>query len=224
MLENKGYTVFFDFDNTITTCDVIDDMLLRFSKDKRWVNLEEKWKKGKIGSKECLQGQIKGIRITRKALDNYLSQIKLDPYFKKVINFLDSRNAKVIVLSDNFDYTLKRILKQNGVRNLKLYSNRVEFTKDKLRLYFPLGDKKCLVCAHCKRNSLLANTKNGSLVIYIGDGLSDTCPAQCADIVFAKGSLLKHFKKENLACIQYRTLKDVYRYFRRSQIWKRNRN
>ena len=28
--------VFFDFDNTITTCDVFDDMLLRFPKDERW--------------------------------------------------------------------------------------------------------------------------------------------------------------------------------------------
>lgn len=224
MIENKGHTVFFDFDNTITTCDVIDDMLLRFSKDKRWLGLEEKWKKGKISSKECLKGQIDGLRITRQALDSYLFNIKLDPYFKKVINFLNIKNTKTIVLSDNFGYTLKRILRNNGIRNLRIYSNRLEFVKDKLKLSFPFGDSKCRACAHCKRNNLLSNINRGSLSIYIGDGLSDVCPAQYADIVFAKGDLLEYFRRKNLECVSYKTLKDVYRYLRRSSIWKRNRN
>ena len=30
--------VFFDFDNTIATCDVFDSMLPRFSQDDLWVN------------------------------------------------------------------------------------------------------------------------------------------------------------------------------------------
>lgn len=224
MIANKGYTVFFDFDNTITTCDVIDDMLLRFSKDKRWINLEEKWKKGKISSKECLKGQINGLRITREALDGYLLNIKLDPYFKKVINFLNLRNTEVIVLSDNFGYTLKRILVNNGIKGLKIYSNRLEFSRDKLKLSFPFGDRKCRDCAHCKKNNLLSNIKRSSLSIYIGDGLSDICPAQHADIVFAKGDLLRYFKNKKLDCVPYNTLKDVYGYFRRSLIWKKSRN
>lgn len=53
--------VFFDFDNTIATCDVFDNMLPRFSRDDLWVELEKKWKDGKIGSKACLQGQLKGM-------------------------------------------------------------------------------------------------------------------------------------------------------------------
>ena len=53
--------VFFDFDNTIATCDVFDSMLPRFSKDNLWVKLEKEWESGKIGSHACLKGQIKGI-------------------------------------------------------------------------------------------------------------------------------------------------------------------
>ena len=41
----KNLTVFFDFDNTITMSDVIDDMLERFSKDDGWKKLEEKWQR-----------------------------------------------------------------------------------------------------------------------------------------------------------------------------------
>lgn len=46
--------VFFDFDNTVATCDCFDNMLPRFSHDDLWVDLENKWKKGKIGSKPRL--------------------------------------------------------------------------------------------------------------------------------------------------------------------------
>ena len=42
MIKNNknNLMVFFDFDNTITTIDVIDDMLERFSKDDEWKALE----------------------------------------------------------------------------------------------------------------------------------------------------------------------------------------
>lgn len=222
MSATKGYTVFFDFDNTITTCDVIDDMLLRFSKDKQWIKLEQMWEKGRIGSKTCLEGQIKGIHITRDALNKYLSQIKIDPCFKKTIDLLNSRDVKIVILSDNFGYILRRILRNNNIRNLKIYANRL--TGAGLKTYFPFKDKKCRKCAHCKRNSLLANVKKGSLSVYIGDGLSDVCPAQYADIVFAKGSLLNNFRSKKLRCIPYSNMKDVYGYFKRSLEWKKDRN
>ena len=208
--------VFFDFDNTIATCDVFDSMLPLFSQDDLWVSLEKDWQKGKIGSHACLEGQIKGISITKPDLDKYLSRIKLDPYFKKSINLLNSMNMKVALLSDNFDYILKRILDYNSVKNLKVYSNKLRFSKDRLIPSFPYRSKKCLVCAHCKSKNLLANVKRDSIIIYVGDGHSDVCPSQYADIVFAKDALLKHFQDKKLTCFAYDSLKDVYNYFKRS--------
>ena len=209
--------VFFDFDNTIATCDVFDNMLPRFSRDDLWMELEKKWKLGKIGSKVCLEGQVKGMSITKKALDKYLSGIKLDPHFKKLVKLLNSKRVKTIVLSDNFDYILERILHyHNGIRKLKVYSNRLHFTKDKVTPYFPYRNKNCQVCAHCKTQNLLANIENNSIIIYAGDGRSDICPAQYADIVFAKEELLDFYKQKKLTCFAYKSLKDVYDYFKKS--------
>lgn len=208
--------VFFDFDNTIATCDVFDNMLPRFSQDDLWVELEKKWKKGYIGSKACLEGQIKGMSITRGALDNYLSKVKLDPYFKRVVSVLNSKGVKTVVLSDNFDYILKRILGFHGIRNLKVYSNKMRLNKDSLIPIFPFTDKHCHLCAHCKAKNLLANVDRESIIIYIGDGRSDVCPSQYADIVFAKDDLLRYFKEKKLTCFAYKDLKDVYNYFKRS--------
>ncbi len=208
--------VFFDFDNTITTFDVFDDMLLRFSKDERWIGLEKKWKEGKIGSRECLEGQIEGIRITKKALDGYLSNIKLDPYFKRLVNFLDPKIIKQIILSDNFDYILKRILNHHTIKKTKVYSNKLQLAKDRLISFFPFGSKNCRLCAHCKTKNLLANVDKNSIIIYIGDGNSDICPAEYADIIFAKKDLLKYCKDKKLHCVRYDSLKEVYSYFKRS--------
>jgi len=36
--------VFFDFDNTMTTSDVLDDVIRRFSINDKWIALENVWK------------------------------------------------------------------------------------------------------------------------------------------------------------------------------------
>ena len=208
--------VFFDFDNTISTCDVFDNMLPRFSRDDLWVQLERKWKKGKIGSRACLEGQIRGLSIDKYVLDKYLSGIKLDPYFKKIVKGLNSSGVKMFVLSDNFDYILNRILNLNGIDNLKVYSNKLKLTKEGLIPFFPYSSDICHICAHCKTKNLLANVNRESIIIYIGDGRSDICPAQYADIVFAKDDLLEYFKEKKMTCFAYKDLREVYEYFRRS--------
>ncbi|MEW6171254.1 MAG: hypothetical protein AB1472_06850 [Candidatus Omnitrophota bacterium] len=67
------YSVFIDFDNTITPFDILDDIVERFSINKNWVALEKKWKEGKIGSQECLEGQLSLVRISKNALLKYLA-------------------------------------------------------------------------------------------------------------------------------------------------------
>ncbi|MDD5680425.1 MAG: MtnX-like HAD-IB family phosphatase [Candidatus Omnitrophica bacterium] len=211
----KNTVVFLDFDNTITTRDVFDDMLLRFSKDESWKDLEERWKNKEIGSRQCLEGQIKSISVAKKALDEYLGRIELDPYFKRLIGLLRARRIKTIVLSDNFDYILNRILKKNGIHNLKVYSNKAELVGDRLIPGFPFTDNRCRVCAHCKKKNLLSNVNGHSMTIYVGDGQSDICPAKYVKKVFAKEGLLDYFRKEGLSHIPYKNLKEVYNYLKK---------
>ncbi len=208
--------VFFDFDNTIATCDVFDRMLPIFSRDNLWVKLEKDWESGKIGSHKCLKDQLRGLAITRLSLDRYLSGVKLDPYFSKLVRILSAMKIKVFVLSDNFDYILKRILYNHGIKNLRIYSNKLIFKENRLVPVFPYRNKKCDLCAHCKSKNLLANVSRDSIIIYIGDGRSDICPSKYADIVFAKDSLLKYFQENKLTCFAYKSLKDVYNSFKRS--------
>jgi len=214
-IEPNKCTVFFDFDNTVVTRDVFDDLVLRFSRNNRWRDLEEKWKRGEIGSKECLSGQLKGVNITRQALNKYLSSINLDPCFKKLVKLLKRKKIKTVILSDNFDYLLQRILKENRIKNLKVLANKLQLSHNRLIPRFPFEDGSCRLCAHCKTKNLLANARRNSIIIYIGDGRSDICPAQYSDIVFAKEALLDYYRKKKLTCFAYQGLEDVYNFLRR---------
>lgn len=212
----KKQVVFFDFDNTITTQDVLDDMLLKFSKDDRWTELEKRWKKKEIGSLECLKGQMCGIRVKKETLDEYLSKIKIDPYFKKLIKLLNSRKVRTIIVSDNFDYILKKILERHALQDIEMYSNRLKVSNDRLIPSFPHSNKKCGDCAHCKKTTLARTITNGEKSVYIGDGLSDACASKEADTIFAKDYLKRYLEGEGVEHIPFNNLKDVYSYFQRS--------
>ena len=215
--DDKGsFIVFFDFDNTITTIDVVDDMLERFSKDDGWKALEGRWQRGRIGSRECLKGQIEGIRVDKGRLDEYISTIKIDPYFKKLLALFGSRGIRSLIVSDNFDYILNNILKRNGISGIEVYCNEAGFSGDKFSPGFPFMNNKCGDCANCKKTHLLSRKSEGVRTVYIGDGRSDVCASRVSDMVFAKDYLKELFEKENLPHIAIDSLKDVYEYFERS--------
>jgi Haloacid Dehalogenase superfamily, subfamily IB, phosphoserine phosphatase-like/2,3-diketo-5-methylthio-1-phosphopentane phosphatase len=208
--------VFFDFDNTITTIDVVDDMLGRFSKDDGWKEIEARWQRGDIGSRECLKEQVEGIRVEKNRLDKYISTIKIDPYFKRLLTLLGSRKIPYLIVSDNFDYVLKNILKHNGLSGLEVYCNKANYAENKFNPTFPYSNAKCGDCANCKKTHLLSRKSEGVTTVYVGDGRSDVCASKVADTVFAKDYLKKLFEKEGLPHIAISSLKDVYEYFERS--------
>jgi len=210
-----GCAVFFDFDNTITHFDVLDSVVENFSVDKKWMDYEEAWKKRKIGSKDCLFGQLKSVRVNKKRLDGYLHKIKVDPYFRKIIALLAKDGISPVILSDSFSYFIKSILKHNGIEGIKIYSNRIKFSGDRLLPVFPHQHPSCTTCGNCKSNHLPAGKLDKRVIIYVGDGLSDLCPSKNSDIVFAKGSLKKYLLKEGKPFISFGNLKSVYNFMRR---------
>jgi 2-hydroxy-3-keto-5-methylthiopentenyl-1-phosphate phosphatase len=205
--------VFFDFDNTITSFDVLDDIIRRFAVNKDWMKAERDWQRGKIGSRECLKRQMKLVKVDKERLLDYLSEIKVDPYFKKILLKLKAGGVKPVIVSDSFSFIINNILRNNAISGVKVYSNRLNFSQRRLWLSFPHRGKKCCLCAHCKKNSLLRNGKDGKIKIYVGDGASDLCAAMHADLVFAKGRLKDYLSQKNKSCIPIKTLKEVYFYF-----------
>jgi len=209
--------VFFDFDNTITHYDILDDIIQNFAVDEGWIKFEKSWKKGEIGSGACLKGQFRSVKVTKKDLFGYLSKIKIDPHFHSILEMLKREGLTPVILSDSFSVVIKYILKNNNVNGVKVYANHLKFSQGNLIPSFPYKNNSCSRCAHCKKKNLLKKGLGDKIIMYIGDGLSDICPAECSDIVFAKakGRLLKHFRKTKKPCISFNDLSDIHNYFKR---------
>jgi len=210
---------FFDFDNTLTSFDVLDGVIENFSINRDWVAYEEAWRQGKIGSRQCLEGQLRCIRAGRQALCEYLSTIDIDPHFQGLLALLRSIGINPVILSDSFSFMIDFILKNNGISGIKVYANKFRFHKDRLIPSFPYANNLCSHCAHCKTSTLSHEAFKNKTVMYAGDGLSDVCPACHADIVFAKKncSLLKHFIETGRECLAFDDLGDIVNYFRSMQ-------
>ena len=81
----------------------------------------------------------------------------------------------------------------------------------KLESEFTFSDDYCKFCGTCKRNILISNTNDfdNDISVYIGDGDSDFCVSNFADIVFAKGRLASYCWKNNITYFEYKNFSDI---------------
>jgi 2-hydroxy-3-keto-5-methylthiopentenyl-1-phosphate phosphatase len=210
-----GLKIFLDFDGTITLKDVSDYLFSQLS-ERRSEFFVKEYLAGKIGARECFLGecQVSGA-VTMESVENIVDRPEIDPTFKDFVEFCQSRGIPFYVLSDGFDYYIQRILERNHLSQVRFISNRLVFQPVdgrgvfNLLPVFPYKDSECDCCANCKRNHLLTLSSEDDIIVYVGDGYSDRCPSRYADIVFAKGSLIRHCLEENVSFFEYRSFRDV---------------
>ena len=211
----KKPIVFLDFDGTITCRDAVDDILERFA-DSRWREIEERWKSGRIGSRECLAAQMRLVQATKEQVDALLDSIDLDEGFAKLLETCATHEVEAHILSDGFDYCIDRILSRpslnlrqhlNGAR---IISSHMEPDGDRWRVDFPAFHQSCgHGCATCKPAMMSLLNRDGGPTIFVGDGLSDKYAATGADLVFAKDQLAAFCQAQQIAHLRYHDLADV---------------
>ena len=188
--------IFCDFDGTITKKDTLNNFL-RLYADEKWLEIEAQWENGEIGSRECLTEQMKFVPdMTEEKLEKFLSSIEIDEYFREFLDLIKEYNIDFYIVSDGFDYFINKVLEKNGIRGLKIFSNRLTFSDGKFLTGFPYNEADCSISAGvCKCNIIKKYANVTKPVFYIGDGVSDFCASKTADVLFAKGRLLEYCKK-----------------------------
>ena len=188
--------VLVDFDGTIATLDTTDALLERFA-EPAWQTIEDDWKAGQIGSRECMIRQVDLIRASPAEMDAFVAGIAIDPDFAAFVQVCRDRSIAITVVSDGLDRTVDAVLQRHGLE-LPYKANRLEWLGgDRWRLTFPHARSDCrALSGNCKCQ--FADLAAGSLRIMIGDGRSDFCVSERVDFVLAKSALLRHAKSRNL--------------------------
>jgi 2-hydroxy-3-keto-5-methylthiopentenyl-1-phosphate phosphatase len=194
----SDWTLLCDFDGTVSVEDTTDTLLERFGKP-GWEVLEAEWRQGRIGSRDCMAGQVALLDMDKAELDAHLVERNIDPAFPDFVRTAQAQGMHVEILSDGLDYAIRSILARNAIDHLPITANRLESVAERgWRLDFPNASATCSAasgtckCARAARfqQSLTASRKK--YVLMIGDGASDFCVSGSADFVFAKGKLIDY--------------------------------
>lgn len=214
--------LFFDFDNTLTDGDILDQVIERFSLDEKWRDWEFSWECGRLPARDCLRLQIENLRVTREALFSYLSQVRVDPAFSAVLNWARARGVDVNIVSDSFVPLIRHILATNGIDSVPVFANDLGFSADRLIPAFPHYDPACARSANAKAHHLAPYRDH--CIVFAGDGHSDLDAALAADVVFAKSTLARELHAISVAFHPFDTLEPVLRYLQTELRHRRSAN
>lgn len=210
----KRAVVFCDFDGTISQLDVTDQILTELAHPS-WREIEQEWMMGLIGSRECLARQIALVNAPVEELHAVIDAVKVDSEFAGFCKLARKRQLPLYILSDGFDYVIRRVLKNAGVERhfrgaSNLFASGLRIDGRRLEPYFPHSPEPCAhQCATCKAALIRRLGEGRRPVIFVGDGMSDRFAVQEADVIFAKRHLLGYCREQGITCHAFETFKEV---------------
>jgi len=194
-----GWAILCDFDGTIAVEDVIDTLLERHGRP-GWERLEEAWRAGRIGSGECMRGQVRLLDLDRAKLDAHLGALSIDPAFPRFVALAEQHGLPLQVVSDGLDYAIHRLLDRHGLGHLPVAANRLlpGEPPEHWRLESPHAAAGC-GSGTCKCERARQASGGGRLrTLLVGDGASDFCAAGRVDFVFAKKRLAAYCRSHGI--------------------------
>jgi len=207
--------VFSDFDGTVTKLDLGDEIFKVYGKFEPY---HSDLREGKLNIKDYWQILCKELNPGTNAeiIRTYAEQAEVDSYFKDFAEFCRENNIPVSILSDGFDTYINPVLNKFGLEWMKVYCNQLVFNNGSTAVpVYPYASESCeCLCASCKRNSMLNNVDDNTVLIYIGDDYSDYCGAEHSDIVFAKKNLAAYCNENKIPHYPYSTFFDILRIMR----------
>jgi 2,3-diketo-5-methylthio-1-phosphopentane phosphatase len=198
---------FVDFDGTIAPVDTTDLLLERFAAP-AWRDIEEEWKAGRMGSRECMVRQIDLVRASPAEMDGFIRTVEIDRSFRAFVDLFRRLGHAVVVVSDGLDRTIRTVLDRYDV-SVPYFANHLQWRgDDRWRLTFPHSRSDCTsLSGNCKCS--FSENRPRELSILVGDGRSDFCLAERADLVLAKASLLDHCRSKRLPHIAFENFDDA---------------
>lgn len=194
----NAWKIYCDFDGTISSVDVIDALLERFGLA-GWTALEDDWRAGRIGSRECMSGQVALLDLDRAELDAYLAEAEIDPAFPAFVAQARRLDVPVQILSDGLDYSISTIMGRHHLADLPVAANQLcPVSPRRWALSSPWQVSGC-ASGTCKCACIDRSRGTASRTLLVGDGASDFCAAGHVDFVFAKHRLIDHCRSHGIA-------------------------
>lgn len=201
---DQGWAISCDFDGTITSNDLVQSMLARFA-TAEWREIEAEWEAGRIGARTCLELQTRLIRVFEPELAAWVDEQPVDPDTAGFFADCGRLGLDVRILSDGYDWLIRRVMRRLGLSHIPIVANRLTYAGDgrwtvefaNQRAGCDAGTCKCAAVSQAHRR------------IHIGDGRSDVCVSDVAELVFAKNGLLRSRNTRGLPSVPFTSFAEI---------------
>lgn len=201
-----------DFDGTITLRDTLDLVVNHWAPGV-WETIEGRLRDGQVTLLEAMDEEFHQVRATEDEVIAYVvAHAGIRPGFAELVEWLARRGDRLIVVSAGFRVLIDPILRSAGLGDLHVHAGDALFSPAGTILSYPPSSQECVSgCGHCKRETIAAHGPFAGPVVYLGDGYSDRCAAQDADVVFARRGLAEYLDQQGVAYYPFEDFFDVRR-------------
>ena len=210
-----NYTVFCDFDGTITEKDGTVELVKKYGED---INheAEKSYIAGKANNREVISLHYDTLKLSTTQYYDTIYSIAMDTTFLKFHEALKKAGIKMEIISGSPAKGVEDYLIRMGCGGIVVHGNLMEIKNDTILLNPASKIEETLCrrgdCAHCKSLWIENEHRKNKKVIYIGDGLTDTCAAGYADLLFAKKSLARYCTDKGINFVPFNNFDDIHQY------------
>lgn len=212
-----GWTVFFDFDGTLTTADLVEGLLRHF-RPHAASPLIHSIKRGDVSLRVgiSLLYDLLPSSGRREYQDWVMESTVLRPGVDALLIALRDRGIPFYLLSGGLDAFIEPTLADRFQAG-QVYCNQADWRGPRLHVGwpFPCHPAVCRAdCGLCKPTLMKRLTPAGSRSVLVGDGVTDIPGAAGADLVFARDRLATYLSEHRRPFHPYDTFHDIHH-----QIW-----
>jgi 2-hydroxy-3-keto-5-methylthiopentenyl-1-phosphate phosphatase len=191
-------TLVVDFDGTITEQDLLDTIALTFGDEDVYREVDEGLDEDSLTLNEVIRREFEPVRAPLgEVRDWVLENVRVRPGFREVVELARERRWRFVIVSSGFRELIEPVLKREGLAGVELLSNTVDADPDGWKVRFRVSEA-CAVCGQPCKRSTAAALADGTELVYVGDGYSDRCAAELADLVFARRGLASYLEERGV--------------------------
>jgi 2-hydroxy-3-keto-5-methylthiopentenyl-1-phosphate phosphatase len=191
-------TLVVDFDGTITQEDVLDEIARTFGDDEVYREVDEALDRNGITLHEVLRREFEPVRASLGEVVEWVhANASIRQGFRELVELARERGWRVVVVSSGFRQLIEPMLERAGIEGLELVSNEVDPDPEGWRITF-FDESRCEICGEACKRTTMRSVVDGGEVVYVGDGYSDRCAAEDADLVFARRGLAAYLTERGV--------------------------
>jgi 2-hydroxy-3-keto-5-methylthiopentenyl-1-phosphate phosphatase len=204
-------TLVVDFDGTITEQDLLDTIAKTFGDEEVYREVDEGLDDDSLTLNEVIRREFEPVRAPLgEVRDWVLGNVRVRPGFRELVDLARKRDWRVVIVSSGFRELIEPVLDREGLGELEVLSNTVDPDPDGWKVQFRVSEP-CEVCGQPCKRSTAAALANGTELVYVGDGYSDRCAAELADVVFARRGLASYLEERGVPFERFEDFHSVAR-------------